>query len=94
MADAFEDNAKNSLAELKKIKEITSKIDVPPERVFAGFDAYEKAPRRRTGRRFPLHAARFSSDALCRRHPGRQTRVHGKAVLRGRPGLSVVDGNQ
>jgi len=41
MGDAFKDRLENSLAELKKIANIATKIDVPPERRFAGFDAYK-----------------------------------------------------
>lgn len=43
VADAFENNAKMSLKQLRKIEEIAPKIDVPPERVFVGFDAYRQA---------------------------------------------------
>jgi len=43
MADAFADNAKTSLAELRKDEEIAGKIDVPEDRIFVGFDAYRKA---------------------------------------------------
>ncbi len=40
MADAFEDRLQNSLAGLKK--EYARQVDVPPERRFSGFDAYQK----------------------------------------------------
>ncbi len=43
VADAFESKAKTSLKQLRKIEGIAPKIDVPPERVFAGFDAYRQA---------------------------------------------------
>jgi predicted dehydrogenase len=43
VADAFDENAKSCLANLRKIPEITGKIDVPADRVFVGFDAYQKA---------------------------------------------------
>jgi myo-inositol 2-dehydrogenase / D-chiro-inositol 1-dehydrogenase len=43
MADAIADNAKESLANLKKDEDIRGKIDVPEDRIFAGFDAYHKA---------------------------------------------------
>jgi myo-inositol 2-dehydrogenase / D-chiro-inositol 1-dehydrogenase len=43
MADAFADNAKESLANLKKEPDLAGKIDVPEDRIFVGFDAYEKA---------------------------------------------------
>ena len=43
MADAFADNAKESLANLKKEEGLAAKIDVPEDRIFVGFDAYEKA---------------------------------------------------
>jgi predicted dehydrogenase len=42
MADAFSDHLERSLAELLKEDDIAAKIDVAPERRFAGFDAYEK----------------------------------------------------
>jgi predicted dehydrogenase len=42
MADLFEDKVKSSLATLQKNKEIASKIDVKPEMMFSGFDAYKK----------------------------------------------------
>ena len=43
VADAFENNAKMSLKQLRKIEEFAPKIDVPPERIFVGFDAYQQA---------------------------------------------------
>ncbi len=43
MADAFEDNAKRSLKNLKKEEKIAAKIDVPEDRIFVGFDAYRQA---------------------------------------------------
>lgn len=42
MADAFADHLEHSLSELQKDEEIAEKIDVPPERRFAGFDAYRQ----------------------------------------------------
>jgi len=42
MADAFEDRLQLSLKSLNKIEGLESKIDVPPERQFVGFDAYKK----------------------------------------------------
>jgi len=41
VADAFEDRAKGALAHLKK--DYADQVDVPPERVFVGLDAYQKA---------------------------------------------------
>ena len=41
VADAFEDNAKGAVGNLKNEHE--DKIDVPNERIFWGFDAYQKA---------------------------------------------------
>ncbi len=41
VADAFEDNAKGGLARLKA--DLKEKVDVKPENVFWGFDAYQKA---------------------------------------------------
>jgi myo-inositol 2-dehydrogenase / D-chiro-inositol 1-dehydrogenase len=43
VADAFADNARECLKNLRKQGDIASKIDVPEDRIFAGFDAYEKA---------------------------------------------------
>ncbi|REK12463.1 MAG: gfo/Idh/MocA family oxidoreductase [Planctomycetota bacterium] len=40
VADAFEDRAQNSIVQLQK--SFASRVDVPPERFFVGFDAYEK----------------------------------------------------
>ena len=42
MADTFADRLENSLAGLKKKEEIAGKIDVPPQRQFTGFDAYQE----------------------------------------------------
>ncbi len=42
MGDAFDDRLQLSLKVLSKAKEISEKIDVPKERQFVGFDAYEK----------------------------------------------------
>ena len=41
VADAFEDNAQRALGNIKR--QHADKVDVPPDRVFAGFDAYRKA---------------------------------------------------
>jgi len=41
VADAFEDNAKGALQNLKN--QFADKVDVPDDRVFSGFDAYKKA---------------------------------------------------
>jgi predicted dehydrogenase len=40
MGDAFADRIQQSLATLRKDGKIAAKIDVPPDRCFAGFDAY------------------------------------------------------
>jgi predicted dehydrogenase len=42
MADAFADHLERSLGNLQKDEGISAKIDVPAERRFAGFDAYER----------------------------------------------------
>ncbi len=42
MADAFENNLEGKLKQLKKDKEIEAKIDVPKDRRFVGFDAYQQ----------------------------------------------------
>ena len=42
LADAFKDRVDASLEELKKDQNVADKIDVPEERRFTGFDAYEK----------------------------------------------------
>lgn len=43
MADVFQDRIDASLKLLKGIPAIAERIDVPPERQFAGFDGYKKA---------------------------------------------------
>lgn len=43
MADLFADRIENSLKNLLRNEEIRSRIDVPPERRFTGFDAYQRA---------------------------------------------------
>src|SRR5262249_48205649 len=42
LGDAFNDRLQTSLESLKKLQEIASKIDVPEERCFVGFDAYKQ----------------------------------------------------
>ena len=42
MADVFEDRLKQSLKSLNKTDGLQSKIDVPPERQFVGFEAYKQ----------------------------------------------------
>jgi predicted dehydrogenase len=42
VADAFADNAQSCIKNLNKLEETQGKIDVPGDRVFVGFDAYEK----------------------------------------------------
>src|SRR5262245_56534067 len=41
LGDAFKDRLETSLATLKKEKDVAHKIDVPAERCFVGFNAYE-----------------------------------------------------
>ncbi len=43
VADAFEDRLQNSLNQLSREDGIKDRIDVPKERQFVGFDAYQKA---------------------------------------------------
>jgi len=42
MGDAFADRLQASLAKLKENKDINSKVDVPEDRCFVGFDAYQR----------------------------------------------------
>jgi myo-inositol 2-dehydrogenase / D-chiro-inositol 1-dehydrogenase len=42
VADAFEDNARNTISNLKNT-EVADKVDVAPDKIFWGFDAYQKA---------------------------------------------------
>lgn len=42
MADAFEDRLRTSLATLRAQDEITERIEVPEDRCFVGFDAFER----------------------------------------------------
>jgi predicted dehydrogenase len=42
LGDAFSDRLQSSLDTLQKQSEIASKIDVPPDRRFVGFDAYKR----------------------------------------------------
>ncbi len=42
MADAFDDRLQMSLKILERMEEFSSKVDVPPERQFVGFDAYNQ----------------------------------------------------
>src|SRR4051812_3186389 len=42
LADAFEDRLQQCLAILREDAKVSAKVDVPPERCFVGFDAYEK----------------------------------------------------
>jgi myo-inositol 2-dehydrogenase/D-chiro-inositol 1-dehydrogenase len=42
VADAFEDNAKRAVENLKN-DDVGSKVDVAPDKIFHGFDAYQKA---------------------------------------------------
>src|SRR5690348_3055209 len=43
VADAFEDNAKGALARLRTEHPEADRIDVKPDHIFVGFDAYQKA---------------------------------------------------
>ncbi len=43
MADVFPDRLEASLRNLSNERKLPSRIDVPPERRFLGFDAYKKA---------------------------------------------------
>ncbi len=42
MADVFKDRLERSLQNLRRVEGIQDKIDVPPERQFIGFDAFQK----------------------------------------------------
>jgi len=42
VGDTFADRVQGSLAQLHKQADIADKLDVPPERQFAGFDAYQQ----------------------------------------------------
>ncbi len=42
MCDAFMDLLQESLTNLKRVKDISAKVDVPPERCFSGFDGFQK----------------------------------------------------
>ena len=42
MADAFDDRLQTSLKVIERMELLKSKIDVPPERQFVGFDAYNQ----------------------------------------------------
>ncbi|MBI5385099.1 MAG: Gfo/Idh/MocA family oxidoreductase [Verrucomicrobia bacterium] len=42
LGDAFQDRLQNSLETLRKQKDIADRIDVPAERCFVGFDAYQQ----------------------------------------------------
>jgi predicted dehydrogenase len=42
LADAFDDRLKFSMQRLRKVENVASRIDVPPERCFVGFDAYKQ----------------------------------------------------
>ena len=42
MGDAFKDRLQGSLATLRQQKDIADKLDVPEERCFVGFDAYQR----------------------------------------------------
>jgi predicted dehydrogenase len=42
LGDAFEDRLQNSLKSLLTLEDVKAKIDVPPERQFVGFDAYQQ----------------------------------------------------
>src|SRR6187549_3324763 len=41
MADAFQDRLELSRNSLSKVEDVAAKIDVPPERRFVGFNAYQ-----------------------------------------------------
>jgi myo-inositol 2-dehydrogenase/D-chiro-inositol 1-dehydrogenase len=42
MCDAFMDRLEESLGNLQKIRDVSAKVDVPPDRRFDGFDGYKK----------------------------------------------------
>jgi myo-inositol 2-dehydrogenase / D-chiro-inositol 1-dehydrogenase len=43
VADAFENNARNAVENLKNNPEVADKVDVASDKIFWGFDAYQKA---------------------------------------------------
>ncbi len=94
VADAFADKAENCLTNLRKEPSTPPRSTCREERVFVGFDAYQKAHCRRRGHRSFGHAARFPPHPLRGGHRGGQARLHGEAVLHRRPRLPLVDGDQ
>ena len=94
VADAFADNAQEPPGELRKDPKIAAKVDVPEERVFVGLDAYQKAMAAGVDIVLSDHAPRFPPHPLRRGRRGGQARLHGKALLHRRPGLSLFDEEQ
>ena len=100
MGDVFKEHAEGSLARLRKNqrkcseRNAVAKIDVPAERMFIGFDAFQKVID--AGPDIVLLATPpgFRPIALCRGHRGRQARLHGKADLRRCARLPLGDGNE
>ena len=94
MGDLFSNRLETSLKNLQKYDDLRPRIDVPPERRFVGFDAYQKVHRlgRRSGA--VCHAAPFPADPLCGGGQGGKARLPGKALLRRCPRLSAAAGGQ
>ena len=86
MADVFADRLDASYKSIMKRLD-ASKVDVPEDRQFIGFDGYQKAMDclQAGRRRHPRHAAGVPLGPLRLRHREGPQRLHGEADHRRRP---------
>ena len=92
VADAFEDRAKSAVADIAK--RFPKAADVAPERIFVGFDAYEKAIACGVDMVILATSPGFRPYPLQGRGRSGQERLHGEALLHRRPRLPHAAGGQ
>ena len=77
--------------QLAQEAELAHKVDVPHDRCFVGFDAYQKVHRHRRRPRHPGHAARLPARSTSRRRstPGKHVFTEKPVAVDG-PGIRTV----
>ena len=92
VADAFQDAAERAVQLVRQ--QHPDKVDVPHDRIFAGFDAYQRAIDCGVDLVLLCSPPGFRPLHYRAAIAGRQARVHGKARVRRRARLSLRDGDE
>ena len=93
VADAFEDNARRARRS-RSSSATATRWTCRAERIFLGFDAYQKAIQAGIDLVLLVTPPGFRPRALPGGRGGGQARLHGEALLRRRPRLPLAPGDQ